>query len=179
MTAEPPASVGVEHCLDVIARVVRCFREESTCLSWRARTARLESRAVGGVGGPSVATGRDGKGGTGFGFPVGAFAEKGNGGGVTFISVEVLRFPGCRAASSKLVGDTGINGSLADSRRLPLWISSMQDRSQNISLSDYGKSEGGKSVSDDEDGGRRKCASGTGSLPATPCRKTSYSPRIC
>nr|GMC46662.1 hypothetical protein Iba_chr01aCG4230 [Ipomoea batatas] len=118
----------------------------------------------------------------------GAFAEKGNGGVVTFISVEVLRFPRRRATSSKLVGDVYlyvcffisareiatalamkatttrflmlevrcINGSLADSRRLPLWIGSMQDRSQNISLSDYGNSEGGKSMSDDEDGGEKE-----------------------
>nr|GMD40868.1 kinesin-like protein KIF18B isoform X2 [Ipomoea batatas] len=77
-------------------------------------------------------------------------------------------------APSKLL-QTSINGSLADSRRLPLLIGSMQDRSQNISLSDYGKSEGGKSVSDDEDGGRRKCAS-YGFITGDPMPKNFIAP---
>nr|GMD47216.1 kinesin-like protein KIN-8A isoform X2 [Ipomoea batatas] len=65
-----------------------------------------------------------------------------------------------RANSPSLVTLNGRKTrSHVNSKRTTAPSKLLQDRSQNISLSDYGKSEGGKSVSDDEDGGRRKCAS--------------------
>nr|GMD36116.1 protein NRT1/ PTR FAMILY 6.4-like [Ipomoea batatas] len=184
--AEPPASVGVEHCLDVVARVVRCFREESTGLScaFAERGTAVES-----LSSPSKFCSS-----LGVELPVQnswemyiymfdfsshSWTELSERVCVMGISMNLVTYlvGDLHLSSSKsanvvtnFMGTLNIlgllGGFLADAKlgrylTIAIFASiAALDRSQNISLSDYGKSEEGKSDSDDEDGGRRKCVSG-------------------